>query len=487
VTADRYPRTLRAKVAAIHSFALLLVLLAAVLAGCAHDVPGASPNFVYDPKVPSNPPDRPELKLKDDDRILVLAPHPDDEVLAAGGLVQQAIAKGLPVKVVFLTNGDNNEFAYLYFSKAFTLDAHSAVDAGQTRAFEALRAGRELGLEGGEETFLGYPDFGTLEIWKSRWGDAEAFRSMFSEQNQVPYWFARTPDAPYKGESILKDLSEVIADFKPTKVFVSHPADTNPDHVAYNLFLRTALWDLEGEVKPEVHNYLTHYGEWPQPRGLLPDAPLEPPAQLDEAGRWVVLSLEPDQVNQKLAAIKRHKTQYGASKAYLDSYMRANELFDRMEDIVLTAESPSAVILPSGTGVVGAGAAPESPAMGVPRKVRVEGNDLVFSFDFGEQGDSEAGVEMDVMGCRADRPFAEMPKIAINAKGSNYRVSERGRGLPHESVQVASSLASTEVRIPLDLLGNPERVHFNAAIRPGKGPPDTMPWVVLELPYLRGT
>ena len=62
--------------------------------------------------------------------------------------------------------------------------------------------------------------------------------------------------------------------------------------------------------KPEVYNYLTHYGEWPQPRGLLFDAPHEPPAQFDEAGRWVTLPLEPEQVKQKLEALKRHKTQY---------------------------------------------------------------------------------------------------------------------------------------------------------------------------------
>ena len=146
MTANRHPRTLCPRPAARWFFALLLVVLAVVAAGCAHNAPAAAPNFVYDPAAPASPPQRPELTLADNDRILVLAPHPDDEVLATGGLVQQALAKGLPVKVVFLTNGDNNEFAFLFFSKAFTLDAHSAVYAGQTRAFEALRAGRELGL-----------------------------------------------------------------------------------------------------------------------------------------------------------------------------------------------------------------------------------------------------------------------------------------------------------------------------------------------------
>jgi LmbE family N-acetylglucosaminyl deacetylase len=482
MTANRHAHTLRPLSAARRSIALLLLLLAVILTGCAHEVPGAGPNFVYDPKAPSSPPVRPELTLKDDDRILVLAPHPDDEVLAAGGLVQQAIAKGLPVKVVFLTNGDNNEFAFLFFSKAFTLDAHSAVYAGQTRAFEALRAGRELGLEGSEETFLGYPDFGTLEMWKNRWGDAEAFRSMFSEQNQVPYWFAHTPGAPYNGESVLSDLSEVLADFKPTKVFVSHPADTNPDHVAYDLFLRTALWDLKDTVKADVYSYLTHYGQWPQPRGLLFDAPHEPPAKLDEAGRWVVLPLEPDQVKKKLDAIKRHKTQYGASKAYLDSYMRANELFDRVQDIPLAPGTEGVLLLPSGTGVPAGSALPESASPdGAERRVRVEGNELVFSVTLDPASAADVETDLSVFGYRSDRPFGEMPKIAVATNGLGHKVTERGKALPADAVKVSRSPGQVEVRVPLDVMGGPERIFLTADAKAGGSKLDVLPWVVLDL------
>ena len=480
--ANTYPRTPRPRPAARWFLALLLMMLAVAAAGCAHNAPAAAPNFVYDPAAPASPPDRPELTLTEADRILVLAPHPDDEVLATGGLVQQAIAKGLPVQVAFLTNGDNNEFAFLFFSKAFTLDANSAVHAGQVRAFEALRAGRELGLKGSEETFLGYPDFGTLEIWQNRWGDREAFRSMFSERNQVPYWFARTPDAPYKGESILTDLKEVLADFKPTKVFVSHPADTNPDHVAYDLFLRTALWDLKGEVKPEVYSYLTHYGEWPQPRGLLFDAPHEPPAQFDEAGRWVTLPLEPEQVKQKLEALKRHKTQYGASKTYLESYMRANELFDQIKDIPLAPGTEGVQLLPSGTGVaVGSELSAGAVTDGASRRVRVEGGDLVFSLALDAASAAAVETELDAFGYRSDRPFSEMPKIHVAAKGTSHKISERRQGLPADAVKVSRTPGQIEVRIPLALLENPERVFFSAKAKAGGASLDVLPWVVLDL------
>ncbi len=39
------------------------------------------------------------------DRILVLAPHPDDEILGAGGSILKSIANGKKVKVIYITDG----------------------------------------------------------------------------------------------------------------------------------------------------------------------------------------------------------------------------------------------------------------------------------------------------------------------------------------------------------------------------------------------
>ena len=38
--------------------------------------------------------------------VLVLAPHPDDEVLMAAGVIDRAVKQGLRVEVVLRTNGD---------------------------------------------------------------------------------------------------------------------------------------------------------------------------------------------------------------------------------------------------------------------------------------------------------------------------------------------------------------------------------------------
>ena len=40
------------------------------------------------------------------------------------------------------------------------------------------------------------------------------------------------------GEDIRPDLTTILRDFKPTKIFLSHPADHNPDQRALCLFTR---------------------------------------------------------------------------------------------------------------------------------------------------------------------------------------------------------------------------------------------------------
>src|SRR6058998_2755344 len=45
------------------------------------------------------------------DRILIVAPHIDDESIGAGGYAIDAMANGADVYVVFLTAGDCNRFS----------------------------------------------------------------------------------------------------------------------------------------------------------------------------------------------------------------------------------------------------------------------------------------------------------------------------------------------------------------------------------------
>ena len=63
---------------------------------------------------------------------LVLAPHPDDETLGAGGLIAKLCSAGVPVTIVAITDGEN---AYA--------DAHGL---GDIRVLEQTEAVRHLGV-----------------------------------------------------------------------------------------------------------------------------------------------------------------------------------------------------------------------------------------------------------------------------------------------------------------------------------------------------
>jgi LmbE family N-acetylglucosaminyl deacetylase len=82
-------------------------------------------------------------------RWLILAPHPDDETLGAGGLISQLVARGSRTWVVFLTAGDASH------SNAPDWPPERIA---RTRRREALRALGALGHPGARTLFLDWPD-----------------------------------------------------------------------------------------------------------------------------------------------------------------------------------------------------------------------------------------------------------------------------------------------------------------------------------------
>lgn len=81
--------------------------------------------------------------------FIVIAPHPDDESLACGGLIAEACRQGLRGKVVIVSDGAGSHPN----SKAYPPDRLRAL-----REEEARRACAELGLGPEEALFLGLAD-----------------------------------------------------------------------------------------------------------------------------------------------------------------------------------------------------------------------------------------------------------------------------------------------------------------------------------------
>ena len=327
--------------------------------------------------------------------------------------------------------------------------------------------------------FLGYPDWGTEHIFMEHWGkDRRAFRSMLTNVREVPYANAYHPGAPYKGESVLADLEKLIAEFKPTKIFVSHPGDAHRDHRTFYLFAQIALWDLEDRLRPELYTYLIHYPHWPWPRGMETDRSLTPPIYFKDLA-WSEQSLNHARMDRKAQALLLHRTQMAKDRKYLDSFVAENELFGNYPEIHLGIEekgmgSPS-------VESVGFDETTSSSTEVRWRTIDQEGAQLVFRMDLNSRFHLSHPVTMYVFGYRHDRPFVEMPKLKLVVKGHQLEVFDQGRHVTTLGIAMERLDHTLVVRMPLEALGNPERLIGTAWSRSAEEPFDWRVWRVVDL------
>jgi LmbE family N-acetylglucosaminyl deacetylase len=417
------------------------------------------------------------VALQNDDRILVLVPHPDDEVLGTGGVLREAVRRGLPVRVVFLTNGDSNEWSFLAYRKRPVLMPGGALAMGAIRHQEALAAAAALGVPARDLTFLGYPDYGTLDIWRSHWGPSPPDRGRLTRARAVPYTTAFRPGAPFKGEEILADLETILRDFKPTRIFVSHPADHHPDHAALYLFTRVALWDLQGEVAATVHPFLVHYPGWPRTKGLRPDQELSPPDRLLAGFRWQSRDLDPEAVAAKRLALAAHRTQYGYSASRLLPFLRSNELYGDLTVPVLAAGGNAVRLLDAPTEPEEASDAVDLQGLTVRRL----GDRLEIEMELQRPLTEGAAVSLSALGYRTDVPFAAMPKLEVRIGPHAWTVRDQGRVLPRSTAWGGAQDRRLVARIPLASLNDPRRLFLQVRTGSRRSALGQTPWWILEL------
>ncbi|GIV06293.1 MAG: hypothetical protein KatS3mg016_1868 [Fimbriimonadales bacterium] len=264
--------------------------------------------------------------LEAHDRLLIVAPHPDDEVLGCGGLIATATAQRIPVKVVYLTAGDGFTAAAALTTRSAP-DARDCLELGQLRLQEAHNALQQLAQNPETGVCLGYPDRGLLAMALR---PNRVYRSPATQATTVPYSNAQTPGAPYIAPALIADLRRVIAAFQPTRVFTTHPLDDHEDHTAAALFTREAIEQAlaAGELaqKPTLYYYIVHRGDWPLPQGEHPNRPLTPPFGLLRE-TWLTLPLSRTAQERKRVALEAHESQYALMARFLSSFVRQNELF----------------------------------------------------------------------------------------------------------------------------------------------------------------
>jgi LmbE family N-acetylglucosaminyl deacetylase len=262
-------------------------------------------------------------------RVLVVAPHPDDEGLAAAGLIQQALRQGAEVKVVVVTAGDASAGAARTFSNS---ERPTEVDfrlMGNARCQETRDALKALGVPSPNVIFLAYADGSVNSLWDIDWD----YRHLHMGRNGAdhsPYSFAYEKNAPYCGSNLEKNLTSVIKDDRPTSIVYPDAEDHHHDHWATNAFVQYVV--LRSGYRGSEYTYLVHRRDFPSPLGFEPLTYLDLPTALkDYDARWETLPLSRRQQDNKARALQAYRIPKMVKEAFIDSFVRRNEIFGEVK------------------------------------------------------------------------------------------------------------------------------------------------------------
>jgi LmbE family N-acetylglucosaminyl deacetylase len=269
-------------------------------------------------------------EIGDNDRILVIAPHPDDESLAAGGLIKKARDMNVNVKVVVMTDGSSAATPPEFSQFLENNNKTSSTEIGELRHEEAVQAMSKLGVNESGIVFLGYPDTGLKSLFEDFWDQDKLYSSntAFNRFDHSPYNFTYHPHVNYTGGNVARDLEEIITDFKPTIIIAPDGLDEHHDHWATNAFLMYSA--AATKYKGKIYTYLIHKGgaKWPTPPNYQPSLNLTAPQELRNFDiNWIETSLTADEEKAKEDAINSYKLPLSLTKGYLKSFIRINELF----------------------------------------------------------------------------------------------------------------------------------------------------------------
>lgn len=163
------------------------------------------------------------------DRVLVVAPHPDDETLAAGIAIQSALQADAAVRILYVTDGDNNPWPQRWVEKRWSIGPAERARWGARRRDEAAQARAALAVDGraADARHLGWPDQGLT-------------------------------DALMRDDRAVASLVEELAGFAPTAVLMPALDDRHPDHSALHVMIDLALLQAGGNC--QRYCYLVHGG-----------------------------------------------------------------------------------------------------------------------------------------------------------------------------------------------------------------------------------
>lgn len=291
-------------------FLLALGIVFCGACGPTQDVPPPEPTLEATTEAPPAKILCENERLTDFDRLWILAPHPDDEVLGFAGLADAFLKAGKEVEVWVVTDGDAYcEACALWKSGDIwgeTCDAQTfrnmetpEVDSfAEVRRQESLRAAEILGRS--EPRFLGYPDTGL----GASWANAEAGepgkplrRSDFSVCESCDGCndgYGAGPETELSAETLQASLRDGLSRVSPrTLVATTHWLDGHGDHAALGSWVRKLVAEMNSPpavAYSVIHAHTGKNGEqadcwYPEPGAALCGCFLNEEA--DKDAQWI--------------------------------------------------------------------------------------------------------------------------------------------------------------------------------------------------------
>ncbi len=258
-------------------------------------------------------------------KILFIAPHQDDEIIAAGGLIQKCVKLGDCFTILFATNGD-----------------YHGADVAKKRYYESRQALDYLGVSEKSIFYMGYGDTGM------KYSHSFLMRMLFEKPNVLlttPF-SSRTYhpaqkrtihtirtglESPLTHAMFLEDLEWFIGQHLPDLIIIPDALDLHGDHSALNALLRKL--NIFNQI-PLCLTYIIHGGDdisWPLRNFKNFTCPPNFPVEIWE--KRISVSLTKQQQIKKYNALSLFTTQLkDDSTNFLVSFSKQEEVYFLLGD-----------------------------------------------------------------------------------------------------------------------------------------------------------
>lgn len=192
------------------------------------------------------------------DELLLIVPHPDDEVLGFAGLMSEFIRLGKPVTIVVVTDGDGYCDACAFWKNIGITRAMaewspcSEADLAEFAAIRRAESSRAQKVLGGPEpVFWNYPDTGIGTAWEAMRSGKGADVPLRRSDCSLEGIFGKGSAIQATPGTLYARLNEAITRSAPRALIgTTHPLDGHNDHRGLGSLIRKANADLSADNDP---------------------------------------------------------------------------------------------------------------------------------------------------------------------------------------------------------------------------------------------